>query len=343
LKILLTGATGLVGAHTAMELMRAGHDLCLLVRDPQLAAGYFRARGWEPWRLVTADMRDRDAVRAALSGCDAVFHAAAMVSVDPRKADALYRTNLESMDAVIGTAFACGVPNIVYVSSVGALFNPRERHLDERSPLGVAREAYARSKRDCEACARRLQARGAPIQITYPCGVFGPDDPRLNESSRGLMALLRVVPRTSSGIQFVDARDLAVAHRRLLETPPNGDPEEARYVVAGPFHTWPQFRALLERVTERRIFSPVVPGVLLRAFGRVLDLVRVLYPVTYPISAASTAVVTQWSVADSSHIARRFGIGFRPGEETIADTVRWLFRAGRVSRRLAGALAHSNG
>lgn len=339
MKIFVTGATGFVGAHTAMALMDAGHELRLLVRDRDFASRYFRRHGYEPQDFAVADMRDRNAVRTAMQGCDAVFHAAAMVSLDPKKADEIYKSNLDSVDAVIGTACQLGIPNIVYVSSLGALFNPDGRRIDEQSPLGVSREPYSRSKRDCEEYVRGLQRQGYPIQITYPSGIFGPDDPKLNESNHALISLLRVVPQTTAGIQCVDVRDLALAHRLMLEKPPQGDFEQARYVVAGHFYPWPEFHRMLQQVTGRRIFAPPTPGALLRFFGRIMDVVKTFYPVDFPVTSESMAIVSQWPVADSSRLLNHFGMAFRPGAETFSDTVRWLVDAGHAKPSIAGKLA----
>lgn len=339
MKIFLTGATGFVGAHTGTELLRAGHELRLLVRDRAPALSYFGERGFTVPELVVADMRDEGAVRDAMRGADAVVHAAALVSLDRTRAAEIESTNLAGMRSVVGGAHALGIPNVVYVSSLGALFTPGGPAVDERSPLGVTHEAYSRSKRLCEEYARDLQARGAPIHITYPSAVFGPDDPRLSESSHGLIALLRIVPRTSSGLQFVDVRDLASVHRTLVETRVTGDPEEDRYVVAGHFHPWATVRDLLRRATGRRIPSPYVPGWFLRALGRMADALRRVHPIDFPVSSESMEVVTRWTVADSSRVTGRFGITFRPGEETLVDMIRSLHAAGHVDRRLAGVLA----
>lgn len=342
MKVFLTGSTGFVGAHTATEMLRGGHSLRLLVRDAGLAERYFRERGETTPELVVGDMRDASLVSDAMRGCDAVVHAAALVSLDQRRAEEIERTNLEGMRSVVGGAHARGIPNIVYVSSLGALFRPGGPQVDERSPLGDSREAYARSKRLCEAYARDLQEQGAPLQITYPSGVFGPDDPRLSESSHGLMAMLRIVPRTSTGIQCVDVRDLARAHRLLVEATPRRDPIGDRYVVAGHYHAWSDFRDLLEGITGRSIPSPVVHGAILRWLGRMTDRLRAMIPIDFPISAESMDIVTRWTVADSGHLERSFGFAFRPGRETLADAIASLHLAGHISRRTAGALARKD-
>ncbi|HET8704939.1 MAG TPA: NAD-dependent epimerase/dehydratase family protein [Pseudomonadales bacterium] len=339
MKVFLTGATGCVGAHTALHLLKKGHAVRLLVRNAAAAKAYFRHHGYDVTDIVEADMRDREKVRAAMIGCDAVFHAAAMVSLDPKKAAEIYQSNLDSVESVLGSAVQLGIKNSVYVSSLSAFFDPRLSVINEQTTLGNPREAYSLSKRDCERYVRNLQAQGAPIQITYPSGIFGPHDPKLNESNHSLISLVRIVPITSSGIQCVDVRDLADVHVFLLENPPTGDVENARYIVAGRFYPWPEFHALMERVTGRKIWHPHLPGGLLRAMGALMDIVKKIYPVDIPVTSESMAIITQWPIADSSRIQQKMGLEFRDGEETFADTINWMRQAGYIADKFIAKLA----
>lgn len=341
MRVFVTGGTGLVGAHTVRALLASGHEVRLLAREKERARRYYAEHGHEVADIVEADMRDVVAVRDGLAGCDAVVHAAAMVSVDPTRAAELYQANVAGIDAVVGAAAREGISRILYVSSLGAFFRPGAAAIDESSPLGESREAYLRSKQHCEREVRRLQGEGAPIVITYPGGVFAPDDPKLSEANRALLAFLRVVPLTSSGMQFVDGRDLAVAHVRLLERELPRDPTEARYIVGGHYVPWREIHALLERVVGRRVFAPWSPGPLLRALGVALDLVRRIRPIEFPITRESMAIATLWPPASSARVVAATGVTFRPPEETVHDTLRWLVAAGHVggAGARAGALA----
>lgn len=336
MRIFVTGATGLVGAHTALRLLQAGHTLRLLARTPAKARDWFAAQGVDVGSLdiVAGDMTDAALMADAMQGCDAVFHAAAMVSVDPRDADAVYRSNLAGLDAVLGTAVRLGIANIVYVSSIAALFHPGLSHIDENTPLGQSQEAYMRSKLDCERQVRDWQARGAPIQITYPAGVFAPCDPGANESTEALKTFLNsMVPITSSGLQVVDARDLAEVHRLLLENPHTGLATDARYVLGGHFLPWAEVAGTLSRITGQSVRTFRAPGAVFRFLGHLLDGVRKLVPVAFPMSAESMAIVTQWSPVDSSRIITAHGIRFRPAENTFRDTIRWQVESGQLHPR----------
>lgn len=340
MKVFATGATGFVGAHTARALLDAGHELRLLVRNAELARSYFARHGHRVDDIVVADIRDRDAIRHALDGCDAVFHAAATVSLDPARAQQTYDNNVGGMKAVIESAVEAGIRNILYVSSLSVIFHPGLPRIDETTPLAAVREPYSRSKRDSDVFVRALQAEAAPIQVSYPAGVIGPDDPKLSEANHGLVSFIsQMLPRTTTGFQSVDVRDLAQAHRWLLEHPPTGDFESSRYILGGYFYPWDELRALLERVLDRRIFAPRMSASLLRAMGAATDFAKKIIPFETQVSGEAMAYVTQWPPADSSRFLCKSGLCFRPGEETFADAIRWLAEAGHMKPQYAGRLA----
>ena len=68
------------------------------------------------------------------------------------------------------------------------------------------------------------QGKRYPVTITYPATVIGPDDPGLTEAHVGMLGYLKAfVPVMPTGNQYVDVRDVAGIHRRLLELrPPAG-------------------------------------------------------------------------------------------------------------------------
>lgn len=122
---MVTGGTGFVGSHAVMALHRAGHDVRLLVRRPQQVPVTFGPHGWAPDDVVLGDVRDRSAVARALHGVDAVVHAAAVFSFDPRRADEMARTNEAATETVLTAAVDRGLAPVVHVSSVVVLIGGR--------------------------------------------------------------------------------------------------------------------------------------------------------------------------------------------------------------------------
>ena len=99
MRTLVTGAAGFIGSHVVAALVASGAQVRAFDRraPDDLPAGA---------DFVHGDLLDRDALRRALSGCDAVFHLAALYSYSRRDADAMERVNVEGTRALIEEAGA---------------------------------------------------------------------------------------------------------------------------------------------------------------------------------------------------------------------------------------------
>ena len=339
MRVLLTGGTGFVGCHTAAALVTAGHELRMLVRSPDRVAPALEPLGVDPGGVetVAGDATDPASVRAAAAGCDATLHAAAVYSLDPRRGGEVTRVNAAAAETVLRAAAEAGHDPVVHVSSYVALL-PRTSAapLDGDAPVGAVTFPYAGSKAASEIVARGLQAEGAPVAITYPGMVWGPDDPHLGETSRlALAALAGRLPALPPGIAPVsDVRDVAAVHAALMAPGRGG----RRDVASGENLPIVEIMRSAVRVTGRRLPVVAVPagaaavaGRLGQALGRAgLDLLS---------AREATWLGSQAGPADPSGAIRDLGVAFRPAEDSIRDTVRWLHAAGHLSARRAGALA----
>lgn len=106
MKVLITGATSMIGRKTAEELMHRGHDVQILQRgSSDLDVPVFRG-----------DIRDADVVQTAVNGCDVVIHAAAKVGLVGRFSE-FHDINVVGTQHVMNAAAAAGARGVVYVSS----------------------------------------------------------------------------------------------------------------------------------------------------------------------------------------------------------------------------------
>ncbi|MBW2293522.1 MAG: NAD-dependent epimerase/dehydratase family protein [Deltaproteobacteria bacterium] len=332
MRVLVTGATGFIGYHTAKRLRAEGHSVRALVRSPEKAARVLGPLGIERDALVVGDMGDGGAVDAALEGCDSVVHAAASVSVTDGRTD--LSPNLRGTETVIGRACERGLYSI-FISSVTAIFDPK-LPVTEDSALVPNKTLYGRSKAQCDDWVRTRQAAGAPVSILYPAGVVGPDDPGFSESVKAYRMFLRGTLKSEGGNLIVDVRDLALLLTRMLEAKIPG-----RVVAAGHFLDWDELTEALEQVTGTRVPRIRAPGWLLRGGARTLDVIGKLTGRPMPITGDAIEIATRFSRMNDSPRVAELGISWRPPRETLTDMYRWYLEVGKLPATAVPALANS--
>jgi dihydroflavonol-4-reductase len=335
-KVLVTGGTGFTGSHTVRALVAVGHEVRLLVRDPEKVRTAFDPQGVVPGDIVVGDMTDAAAVEEALAGCDGVVHTAALVDLRRAAARLVEDTNARGVELVIGGAARRGLPRIVHVSSLGVFFEPGGPPLSPELPIARGTTAYARSKAQAERYVRRLQEQGAPIRISYPAAIVGPDDPVMSAANTGVRAHVRDLGIiTSSGLQVVDVRDVALLHLKLLDLPDGLH----RYAAAGEMLPHSDYFRLLDSLVGHRVRRIRVPGGLLRAAGSATEAVKRFYDFDFPLTRDMMEFMTRWPGADAARTTRELGVQFRDAAETYRDTLIWMYRAGHLDAEDVGPLA----
>ncbi len=179
MRVLVTGASGLLGGGVALALAGRGDEVVVMQRRP---AGLGL-----PERL--GDVADADAVRVAVDGVDAVVHLAARVSVTGAW-DRFVRSNVTGTANVLDAARAAGVSRVVYVSSPSVAHSGASLVGAGAGPADPDRAhgPYARSKAVAERLA--LAAPGPAVVAIRPHLVWGPGDTQL---------VGRIVERARSG------------------------------------------------------------------------------------------------------------------------------------------------
>ena len=159
MKLSVTGGSGKIGANVVRALRAAGHDVISIDNRP--------AAHPSSHDIVT-DLRDRDVVRAAFDGCEAVIHLGEMANIFGGDWHRVYSHNTHVGSLVMELAAECRVAKLIYTSSCqvygcwgaenGILYAPQRLPLDETHPLNPA-NSYALSKVANEHYARLIAER----------------------------------------------------------------------------------------------------------------------------------------------------------------------------------------
>lgn len=339
MRVMVTGATGFVGAHSVKALLDAGHEVRLLVRSREKAEEVLGALGIHPLPpLVIGDMTDESAVLEALQGCDAALHCAAFVSTQAKDADRMRHDNPLGTRIVVGNAVRLGLDPVVYVSSVAALMKPGLPVLHPDLPVAESATAYGQSKAEAERYVRALQDDDAPVVVTYPGGVIGPAaGPVRGESASGIAAQLRAgsLPTHEAAWSLIDARDLGAVHAAAMR--PGLGPR--RYMCGGHYLDMDELAALFGMLLDKPFEVKNLPGWALRAVGWVADRAPGLKPPDTDLSYESMVFFTQTPRTDDSRVVDELGIQWRPVDESLRDAVLSLLHAGELEQAHVGRLA----
>lgn len=308
--VVVTGASGFVGAALCVALRRAGYRVRAVVRDAARVPPGLLSEA----EITVEPQLAESGARELLRGATALVHAAGRAHVlREHAADPLAefrRANVDGTRAVMRAAAAVGVERAVHLSSVAAF---------EAEPAGrVTASPYATSKLESErAVGDVVAASGLRAATLRPPMVYGP---RMRGNPlRLLHAVARGVPlplggvRNSRSVLYVG--NLAGAVVAVLRSP--ALPAAPVVVTDGVPVSTPDFvRAMASAIGRPARLVPV-PPVLLRAAGTVADALRPV--VALPLGAAAVRSLVDSLVFEDGSFAA--ATGFAP-PFTLADGMR---------------------
>jgi dihydroflavonol-4-reductase len=208
----VTGGTGFIGRHLVRKLRERGDEVVALVRTPS-KAGDLRDLGVT---IVEGDLSDERPIRQGLEGAEAVFHVGATYKVGIPKTEhaAMYEANVKGTERVIDNAVEVGAQRIIYVSTGNVYGNTGGEVVDEsyvRPQPPDFLSYYDETKYLAHQAALERIAKGAPVIIVQPGGVYGPDDPselgNMIDQARTGKLKLRLFPE--AGFNFIHVEDVA--------------------------------------------------------------------------------------------------------------------------------------
>src|SRR5215471_14329053 len=187
-KVVVTGASGMVGYHVVKHLSGRGWRVVALVRASSNTASLSAlAAGAGKVNIATAELSDRGALVKAMTGAEAVVHAAGSVDPFGRRQDVM-AVNVGGTRSCLEAAVAAGVKHFLQISSLSVITGQGDQFgLKDDAPLRYCGESYADSKVDAEKVVMAEQS-GQRIQVTAlrPGFIYGPQErawmPRLINS-----------------------------------------------------------------------------------------------------------------------------------------------------------------
>lgn len=183
--VLVTGGTGLVGAHLLLYLVqknipvKAIHRKKSNLKSVEKVFRYYTKNAttlFQKIDWVEADLNDIPALETAFKNIDYVYHAAAFISFDPKNYKTLLKTNTEGTANIVNLCITHSIKKLCYVSTIGAIGKSLNGKIasEENEWSSQDTNVYALSKYAAEMEVWRASQEGIPVAIVNPGMIIGP-------------------------------------------------------------------------------------------------------------------------------------------------------------------------
>lgn len=173
MKVLVTGGTGFTGKALVKRLLDEGNEVVAL--DYKEGHKTEQLRSWGA-KVVIGSVTDKDVVKEAMAGVQAVQHLAAAFRELNVPNSYYTEVNVEGTRTVLDAAVEAGVGKLVYCSTCGVHGNVDNPPGDENGPINAA-DYYQQTKYDAEPVVKEYHRNGLASTIIRPAAIYGPGDP----------------------------------------------------------------------------------------------------------------------------------------------------------------------
>lgn len=327
MKVLITGANGLVGSAAIKRLLTNNcqvHALCRPNADMSLLAEV-RDR----ITIVNGDIMDILLLRKILIDIDVVVHTAAVVSFNPKDRQRMYQTNVEGTTNIVNACLEAGVKQLLFVSSIAALGRPTNpnllkqvTHINESQKWEESslNSHYAKSKYLAECEVWRGQAEGLNVAIVNPSVILGEGD--WSRSSTQLFKYVHDENRffTLGSLNYVDINDLTEVIYLLIKNQVSGE----RFIVNAGTITYKEF---FEKVATA--FNKKPPSMLIKPW--MTEILWRIEALRSKLSGSSPLITKETAKSARTHfhyvnkkVQDKLNVSFTPLNETITRVTKFL-------------------
>jgi dihydroflavonol-4-reductase len=255
MKVLVTGATGFLGANLVHHLVKRGDEVRILKRAKTpltLLEGL-------DIEVALGDITDFKSLVEATRGVEGVYHVAGLVSYWPPKRPRQTRVNVDGTRLVVQAAAENKVRRLVHTSSIAAVgYDPAGGQVDEntRWNWGPQDIHYCTTKYLGEKEAFKGVDYGLEVVALNPALIFGPRDTSWNAGRMFKMVMTQTTVRMPAGSTTTcDVDDVCAGHIAAMDRGRSGE----RYILGGEQRSYAALFEEIAAVAGRQIQMQTVP------------------------------------------------------------------------------------
>lgn len=326
--ILVTGGTGLLGAHLLLQLVQKGYRVKAIRRETsslkvveKVFAAYSSQENLSAIEWLTGDVTDYFSLENAFIGIDTVYHVAGYISFQAKDKKKLELVNIQGSANVVDAALYREVKKVIYVSSVAALGRADlEDTINEETPWknSPVNTHYAVTKQAGEREIWRGSEEGLEVLVVNPGLILGYGD---WDTGTG-----KIVKRIAEGQSFytdgcngwVDVRDAARAMIELDEAGIHGE----KFILIAENIPFEKGFAVMAKHLGSKAPSIKAGKALMKMAVWSERLAALLFNKEPLVTPETIMTASLQSYYDNSKIKNRIHFEFTPFEETVKEVSR---------------------
>ena len=318
--ILVTGATGFLGAELIHQLTSQGKKVRALKRKSSVIPALLENNGQIEW--VIGDINDISALEDAFEDISQVYHCAAFISFDPKDKAKLLLVNIEGTSNVANLCAEKGI-RLLHVSSVAALGDSKKGELITEKHFwdyDVKSHNYAISKYEGEMEVWRGIAEGLDAVIVNPSVIIG-----AGAGYSGSGAIFKLVKDglsyyTKGATGIVDVQDVATSMIALMESKETAE----RYILSSENYHYQQFFAEIAKGLGVKAPSKEAKPWMLGIAWRAAKLASLFTGKPAALTSDAAKSSLNESLYSNEKIKQTIGIQFKPLDQSIAEVCQGL-------------------
>lgn len=324
MKKLVTGSTGFIGSAIARELIKDGEEVKVLIRETSDTRNIDKLEV----ERVYGDIRDSDAMKRALQGCDTLYFTAAYFAHWAPDPKLLYEVNVGGTKASLKAALEAGVGKVVYTSTNNAIAasGPTPANEEKAFNYWESGDHYSMSKYIAENEARIFITKGLPVVIVNPTLVIGINDLKPTPSGQMIIDVVKqkMPGYIDGGVNIIDVEDVARGHILAAKTGKVGD----RYLLGNRNITIHDYLKLIAKIAGVKPPAIKIPYHIALALGHIFELGASITKKPPVVTASEVRIgkMTEWY--DCSKAVNELGLPQTPIEKTIQKALNWFKTSG---------------
>lgn len=329
MKILVTGADGLLGSNAVRILLDRGHELRIFAQP------FRQQKTLEGLRLerVEGDLLNKEEVIKAARGCEAIIHIAANTSVWPSRSEIVNKVNIDGTRNIIESAKANQVKRLVYVGTANSFgYGTKEHPGVETNPYVADKYGldYMDSKYKAQVLVLNAVKEGLPAIVVNPTFMFGPYDSMPSSGAMILAVYNKMVPGYSpGGKNYICVKDSATGLVNALTMGRIGE----CYILG---HENLSFREAFKKIGDT-IGVPVpdrkMPAFAVKGFGLINSGLAKLMKKNPGVSYELAAIACDGHYYSSAKAVKELALPQTPIEVGIKEAFEWLKENGYLKNR----------